>query len=279
VKKLYSAKWSALIILMIIILLLLPAFSGFRSEPAGKAGGSVANKNAEAVLLIYAAAGVREALLDISAAYNLKQPLDRVELRFVFNNSGRLLTQIEFSGEGDLYISSDDLFMEKAHSKGLIREWSRAAKFIPAIIVPRGNPAGIKGLSDLARPGLRVILAEESAAMGRAAERILRENGLFEAVSENVAARVATAPQVVLNIALGQGDAGITGYNSAGEMQEKIEFIPIPPEQNSITYIAVAVLESAVYPLEANDFLQFMISPDGQDIFKANGFGSLDNHN
>jgi molybdate transport system substrate-binding protein len=279
VKKLYSAKWSALIILMIIILLLLPAFYGFRSEPAGKAGGSVANKNAEAVLLIYAAAGVREALLDISAAYNLNQPLERVELRFVFNNSGRLLTQIEFSGEGDLYISSDDLFMEKAHSKGLIREWSRAAKFIPAIIVPRGNPAGIKGLSDLARPGLRVILAEESAAMGRAAERILRENGLFEAVSENVAARVATAPQVVLNIALGQGDAGITGYNSAGEMQEKIEFIPIPPEQNSITYIAVAVLESAVYPLEANDFLQFMISPDGQDIFKANGFGSLDDHN
>jgi molybdate transport system substrate-binding protein len=279
VKKLYSAKWSALIILMIIILLLLPAFSIFHSEPAGKAGGSVANKNAEAVLLIYAAAGVREALLDISAAYNLKQPLARVELRFVFNNSGRLLTQIEFSGEGDLYISSDDLFMEKAHSKGLVREWSRAAKFIPAIIVPRGNPVGIKGLSDLARPGLRVILAEESAAMGRAAERILRENGLFEAVSENVTARVATAPQVVLNIALGQGDAGITGYNSAGEMQEKIEFIPIPPEQNSITYIAVAVLESAAYPLEANDFLQFMISPDGQDIFKANGFGSLDNHN
>ena len=278
-KKLYSAKWSTFIILMIIILLLLPSFSGFRFEPAGKAGGSVANKNVEAVLLIYAAAGVREALLDISEAYNLKKPLDRVELRFVFNNSGRLLTQIEFSGEGDLYISSDDFFMEKAHSKGLVREWSRAAKFIPAIIVPRGNPVGIKGLSDLARPGLRVILAEESAAMGRAAERILRENGLFEAVSENVTARVATAPQVVLNIALGQGDAGITGYNSAGEMQEKIEFIPIPPEQNSLTYIAVAVLESAAYPLEANDFLQFMISPDGQDIFKAYGFGSLDNHN
>lgn len=263
-KKLLSSK-SPVFIILLIILLLLPAVSGCRSEPGGKP-----------VLLIYVAAGVREALEDIAAAYSLQYPEDRVELKFAFNNSGRLLSQIELSGEGELYISSDDLFMEKACSKGLVREWSRAALFIPAIVIPRGNPAGISGLSDLARPGLRIILAEDSTAMGGAAERILQKNGLYDAVSENVAARVATAPQVALSIALGQGDAGITGRNSVGELGDKVEIIAIPSEQNTFSYISVGVLESAAYPEQAQDFLQFVLSPTGQDIFKVRGFGPLE---
>ncbi len=264
INKLLRLKTQALIILL-IILLLLPAISGCRSEEDGGP-----------VLLVYVAAGVREVMETIAAAYSTQHPENRVKLKFVYNNSGRLLAQIELSGEGDLFISSDDLYMEKARSRKLVAEWSGAALFIPAIVVPRGNPEGINGLIDLARPGLEIVLTEESAAMGRAAEQIMLKNNLFDEITENVIARVATAPQVALSIALGQGDAGITGRNSAGEMSDKVEIIAIPPEQNVYTNIAVGILKSSAYPEQARDFLQFIISPAGQAIFEAYGFGPME---
>ncbi len=252
---------------------LLLALSGCQSGLGKTYEGYASKSEQKKVLLAYAAAGTRWALEEIAEAYNRQETADQVEVRFVFNSTGRLLSQIELSGEGDIYISADNFFMEKAVLKGLVTEYEHAALFVPAIIVPQGNPQGIGEIQDLARPGLRVILCEESAAMGRAAERILKDNGLFESVSENVTARVATAPQVALNIALGQGDAGITGRNSVGEMQDKVEVIAIPPGQNSPTKISVGVLESTANPEQARNFMQFILSPAGQAIFVEHGFG------
>ncbi len=260
-------------ILALVLLCLIPTVLGC---PAGENTASPVGspeEKGDTQILVYTAAGVKEPVEKIVEAYTGERQNGEAMITFVFNNSGRLLAQAELSGKGDLYIASDDFYMKKAKQKNLLEKWEQAAVFIPAIVVPRGNPAGIEELSDLAKEGLKVILCEESAAMGRAAERLLQKNGLFEAVSGNIESRVTTAPQVALTIALGQGDAGITGINSVGEMEHRVEVVPIPEGQNVTTKISIGVLSSTELPEESLDLMQFILSEAGEKIFEAHGFG------
>lgn len=220
--------------------------------------------NTEVTLLAYVAAGIREPLEEIASLYSQQYG---VNVNFVFNNSGRLLSQAELSSQGDIYLSSDDYFMNQAINKNLIARQEQVAFFVPAIVVQQDNPLNIKNMNDLTEPGLEIIVCEESTAMGRAAKHIFENNQLTESITPNISARVATAPQVALNIALGQGDAGITGRNSVGEMSNKLEVITIPPEQNFPTSISAGVLSSSTNPDQALDLLEFMTSPEGQQIF------------
>lgn len=240
-------------------------------------GGTKPSSNEEQKLLFYVAAGTRAALEELAEQYLQEHAGEEVKIQFAFNSTGRLLAQIELGSEGDLFVSSEESFMEMARQKELVESWEQVAAFVPAILVPRGNPAGIEQLSDLARDDLDVIICEESAAMGRAAVQLLKQNGLYEPVSENIVARVSTAPQVALSIALRQGDAGITGRNSAGEMTEKVEVIPIPPAENVPTIISFGVLNSSKHSQLVHDFIKYALSPAGQQIFKGHGFGLTGN--
>ncbi len=73
--------------------------------------------NTEVTLLAYVAAGIREPLEEIASLYSQQYG---VNVNFVFNNSGRLLSQAELSSQGDIYLSSDDYFMNQAINKNLI---------------------------------------------------------------------------------------------------------------------------------------------------------------
>ncbi len=265
-------------ILTLVLICLIQAVLGCPAGEKTASPGEAQKEKEQARILVYTAAGIKKPVEEIVEAYLGKDQENRIEIVLVLNNSGRLLAQAEISGEGDLYIASDDFFMEKAKQKGLLEEWESAAVFIPAIVVPRGNPAGVEKLSDLAREEIKVILCEESAAMGRAAEQLLQKNGLLEAVSNNIESRVATAPQVALGIALGQGDAGITGINSVGEMEHRVEVVPIPEEQNVTTNISIGLLSSTKWPEESLTFMQFILSPTGKDIFTAHGFGLVEQY-
>jgi molybdate transport system substrate-binding protein len=147
------------------------------------------------------------------------------------------------------------------------------ALFVPALVVETGNPLGIETIADLTRPGLRVVICESSAAMGQAAERILGEQGILDQVVPNIINRPATAPQIALNVALGQADAGITGRNSGGELEDKVDFIMIPPEINAPTLITAAVLNSSLNRTDAELFVDFLCSPAGRAIFEKHNYG------
>ncbi len=226
-------------------------------------------------LLVYVAAGIREAVEDAALEYNKNIANYPINFKFVFNNSGRLLTQLELHNEGDIFISSELQFMEKAIIAGLADNKFDLATFVPAIVVAAGNPLGIKTLADLTKPGVRVAICENSAAMGKAAEKILSEQGILDEVTPNIINRPATAPQIALNVALNQADVGITGRNSGGEIEDKLDFIMIPPEINSPTLITAAVLNSSGNISNAELFVDFLCSPAVQAIFKKHNFGDV----
>ena len=83
-----------------------------------------------------------------------------------------------------------------------------------ALITPRVNPAKITGLADLARPGLKLIVADKAVPAGAYTRRLLETARLtmgdstMAAIEANIVSFEENAAGVVAKVALNEADAG-----------------------------------------------------------------------
>ncbi|MZP29811.1 solute-binding protein [Heliobacterium undosum] len=221
-------------------------------------------------LFAYVGAGLKEPVTGLAALYEAQTGI-KVEL--TFNNSGALLSQAETAKKGDIYMPGGKPFVETAQKKGIIEKVvGPVAYHVPAIITPKGNPAGIKDVRDLARPGLKLVLPDkEATAIGKNAFKTFAQLGISAAVEKNILASVETMPKVPAMIAMGQGDAGIAEYSSIAHDQDRLEVIEIDPAVNVIDEIPCASLTFSNQKERAQDFLEF-VQKEGPGVFKKFGF-------
>ena len=138
----------------------------------------------------------------------------------------------------------------------------------------KGNPKGIKTLHDLIRPGLKLALGNaQAAAIGRKCVKIFKKNGIdLKAVQKNTVFSSATVNELGVQIKTGHADATIVWDAMAAYFSDSADAVPIPAEQNIISTVAVAVLKCAKNPDDAKRFAEFVASPKGKAIFKANHY-------
>ena len=100
-----------------------------------------------------------------------------VKVEYNYAGSNALLSGIEISKQGDVYMPGATMYIEKAKEKGFVDYEQNVAYHVPVIAVPKGNPANIRCLNDLTKPGVKVILGDpEAAACGKIANKILEKN-------------------------------------------------------------------------------------------------------
>ena len=153
------------------------------------------------------------------------------------------------------------------------------------IMVPAGNPAGVKGLEDLARPGLRIAVPNpEFEGVARQIKAALIKAG-GEALADKIySAKVASGEalltaihhrQTPLWLMQGKVDAGVT-WKSEALFQEKtghpIGHVDIPTHQNATGIYAGAVVKGAAHADAARLWLRFIRSPEAMKIFANYGF-------
>ncbi|HHU85441.1 MAG: substrate-binding domain-containing protein [Pelotomaculaceae bacterium] len=221
-------------------------------------------------LFAYVGAGLKEPVTELAAIYEQETG---VKVELTFNNTGALLGQLDTVKKGDIYMPGGMSYLDKAKKKGHIDEIvGPVAVHAPVIITPRGNPAGISSLMDLARPGVKVILPEkEATAMGQAAFKMFNRLGIAEQVEKNVLAYVETAPKVSTSIMMGQGDAGIAEYNNAVNCKDKVDMIEIDESINIVDEVPCASLIYSGNKEETKKFLEFMKN-EGPAVFAKHGF-------
>lgn len=153
------------------------------------------------------------------------------------------------------------------------------------IMVPKGNPAHIAGLADLARPDLHLVMPNPAfegvvrqikEALGKAGG-----DGLVNTVYQTkVEAGTTTLThihhrQTPLFLMQGIADAGIT-WQSEAIFQEQaghpISHVDIPAAQNATAVYAAAQVANAAHPSAAQAWLAFIRSPDALAIFERYGF-------
>lgn len=223
----------------------------------------------EISLHVYSGAGLRKPMDEIGAAFEKEYG---IKVNYTYAGSAQNLSQLQMVGEGDIYIPGSRYYYKKADEKGLTTFVKDVAYHIPVIAVPKGNPADIQSLKDLANEGVKVTLGDERAnAIGRLSEKILSRNNILEAVNKNVIAKTATVNELVIYINMNQADASIIWEdNIAGT--ESVEIIRIDKTKNEIKTIPISVLSCSKNKKAAVKFAEFVASEKGKALYEKHGF-------
>jgi len=193
-----------------------------------------------------------------------------------FGGSGTMLSQIELSRSGDLYIPGSPDFMAKAEGKDVIDPSSvkKIAYLIPVIAVRHGNPENIQSLADLAKPGIEVGIGNPQAVcVGLYAIEIFDHNHLLADIGRNIVVNAESCERTATLISLKSVDA-VIGWDVFHYWdKEKIDVIYIGADQlPRIAYIPGAITRFAADRTNAQEFLDFLVSQKGQGIFQKWGY-------
>ena len=229
---------------------------------AAKTGGKV---------LIYCGAGLRPAMEDVADAF---AAATGTTVERDYGGSGMIISRLRLARRGDLFMPGDVWYVDLAEKDGLVESKAMVCYFVPVILVQKGNPKGIKGLVDLARPGLRVGLGNPKACqVGRATEQIIAKNRLdAAAIEKNLAFASITVNELGLQVKAGALDAVIVWDAVAAQYADSADVVAIPPQENEISRVAVALLKTAANPKGAKALVEFILGPEGQAIFRKHHY-------
>ncbi|MGF7057725.1 molybdate ABC transporter substrate-binding protein [Brassicibacter mesophilus] len=219
-------------------------------------------------LLVYCGAGLKKPMTEIAGIFEKEY---NVKIDYTFAGSAQLLSQAELSKKGDIFIVGSMDSYNVALEKELVFKGKPVAYHIPVIGVPKGNPANIKTLEDMTKPGIKVILGDEKAnAIGKAAQRIIKSSKL-EGINTNVVAKTATVNELGVHLSMKDVDASIVTLDLAVN-NDDVEYIEIPEDINSIETIPVGTLKNSQDTELSNKFVDFVSSEEGKTIFEKHGF-------
>lgn len=145
------------------------------------------------------------------------------------------------------------------------------------LITPRGNPAEIEGIEDLARPGVRVLLSPDSSPPGgQAAMVVLKKAGVLEGAQKNAIRMGDCVQREVGNVASGQADVSVVEYRitKLPQFRGKLDVVDIPERFFPPTPIpfTIGIMKWAKNMELAEDYVRFITSEKGQAFFEKAGF-------
>jgi molybdate transport system substrate-binding protein len=220
-------------------------------------------------ILVFAAASLSESFTALAKAFETAHPGAKVEQSFA--GSPALVAQIESGAPADLIATADTVNMDKlAQAELLDGTPTPFAGNRLEIAVEHGNPKRVRGLADLARKDLVVILAAEAVPAGRYAREALKKAGVTvgpKSLEENVKA-------VVNKVALGEADAGIVYATDVQAAGEHVTGVVIPEAENVVAIYPIALVKRAVPRPLAREFQAFILSAEGQKILASFGFSA-----
>jgi len=145
------------------------------------------------------------------------------------------------------------------------------------LVTPKGNPAGIARVEDMARPGVRVVLAPEASPPGGAAAQvILQKAGVQEAAMKNAVTLGSCVQRTMDDILSGKGDVSIVELRITRipDFADRMEIIAIPDPllpPGPLTF-TMGVMKHAKDRALADHYVEFMTSAPGQAFFEQMGF-------
>ena len=247
-------------------------------EDAGGGGSSGGSGERGGTLTVLAASSLTDAFGELSETFEERNP--GTEVQASFESSSTLLTQIRQGAPADVFASAAEEEMDAAVEDGLVAgEPEVFVKNREVVMVPKGNPAGIREFRDVAEPGVRLVLAEEGVPVADYAVEVLRKanaeygEGFEEDVLSNVVSREADVRASVNRVALGDADATF-GYASdfTPDVRDKVEVVPIPRGLNIVATYPIAVLEDAESPKLAREWVELVTSEEGQRVLRKWNF-------
>lgn len=257
---------SMLLSLVVLFGLLIMLAQSDSSPVADRGTGS----SARSTILLYCAASNRVVVEAIREKYKAEFGND-VDIQY--GASQTLLSSIEVSRTGDLYLPADDSYLKIASDKQLIKKEYPLARMKLVIAVSQGNPKKIDSLQSLLREDIIFVQANpDAAAVGKLTKEILQPTGFWTELEQATAGYRTTVTDVANDVTVGAADAAII-YDAVLSAYPSLEGIEVPEFEAHQAEIVVGVLNHAENPVGASHFARYLAAEDrGQQLYKDFGF-------
>jgi molybdate transport system substrate-binding protein len=252
-------------------------------------GGAVRRAAVAAVALLIVAgcgqAGGSSApttTLTVLAASSLKEPFTELERRFEADHGGVDVT-ISFAGSSDLaqqivngapadvFAAANEQTMDTVVKAGLASGEPKVfATNTLQIVVAPGNPKGITGFADLAKPGLVLVVCAAQVPCGAATKKIEGETG----VTLQPASEEPDVKAVLGKVVDGEADAGlvyVTDVKAAGDQVTGVDF---PEAEKAVNRYPIAAIEESRNGELAGLFVTLVLGEGGGEVLAEAGFAA-----
>jgi molybdate transport system substrate-binding protein len=218
-------------------------------------------------ITVSAAASLTDVLPVIARAFEKKYPGSRVT--FNFGGSSALVEQVNAGAPVDVLATASEPTMWKAVSAGHAGLPLLFAKNSMAIAMPTDNPARIRSLADLARPGVLVAVCDVAVPCGTAARDLLKLNK----VAITPVTRELDVRAVLGKVMSGDVDAGIVYVTDVRAARSKVSSVAIPAASNVTTTYPIATVVGSANAVAARAFVAYVrYTASAQGILRAYGF-------
>jgi len=232
-------------------------------------------------LTVLAAASLTESFTELGTLFEAAHP--HIQVVFNFAGSQQLAQQLAEQAPADVFASASQKYMKEAIDSGRVISGADQifAKNALVVIYPKANPAGLAALTDLTKPGLKLVLGAKEVPIGQYAVDFLDKASQDPAygatfkddVLKNVVSYEDNVKSVVTKVVLGEADAGIVYLTDVTpDAAEKVDKIIIPDEINVIATYPMAAIADSAYPIEADAFVKFVLSEEGQAVLAKYNF-------
>lgn len=241
------------------------------------ATGSTAEQPAEsaapAELTVSAAATLRKAFEQMQPEF---EKASGAKLTFNFGASGVLLKQVEGGAPVDVFASASPAQIDTLTAEGFVSVESTSS-FISnelVIVTPTGNPASVHGPEDLKKAARLATGNPESAPHGTKAKEWLTTIGLWDGLQSSFVFG-ENAAQTTDYVARGEVDAALVFASEAAGRQDMEVVYTVPADQIKPIRYVIAPLAKSQNPKLAEAFIEYVMSPAGQQVLLDNGFVAL----
>lgn len=231
-------------------------------------------------LTVFAAASLTDVFEQIKT--DLEATRAGLTISYNFAGSQALVTQLTEGAEADVFAAAATGQMMAAIDNGVIE--GSPAVFTQnrlAIVVPADNPAGVQTMADLAKDGLKLVLALPEVPVGQYARQSICAaggdtatygEGFVEKVADNVVSEEDNVRAVLSKVQLGEADAGIVYTTDiSADVATDVQKIEIPAAVNAIARYPIAAVKGGDAAL-ARAFIDYVLGPEGQATLRQFGF-------
>lgn len=196
----------------------------------------------------------------------------------------------DYAMQPDIYASVDLGHLKTLKGNGKMNEYMIYTHNALELMVAKGNPKKIKGIDDLGRDDLKIMLPNpiDEGIMTFYAKKVLQQHKLWDKISggkeckscdpsPNVHFTSVHHREIPDGLKAGMVDVGIvwaTETKNALKEGHAVEAVKLPSEDsliNEVSY-AIGVLTVSKHQKAASKYLAFLQSDKGQDAYAKFGF-------
>lgn len=224
-------------------------------------------------LTIAAANSLKDALRKVLPLFEAQYP--ESTLRIVYGPSQTLRTQIEQGAPVDIFLPSLSEEIDQLEKKGLIIQNTKRIYAGTSLVLIAGAtfPAPITSIQELhTTPARRIAIGDpKTSSVGKVAAQFLQYSRLEPKLKSQYV--FGEHSRAVLDlVANGEADIGIV-YRTDAALNKKVRILDTAPaESHAPVHYGVALPWTAKNISGADDFVEFLLTPQIQTLLQQYGF-------